>query len=212
MSSDDTVLLRGRDLTIDEIARVARGGARVTISDDPRMEQRVAASRDYVARLVAGGERMYGVTTGFGGMSGCAISADDAGDLQENLLWFLKAGAGGWLRVPDVRASMLLRANSLLCGVSGIRMELIRRFETFLNNEVTPRVRELGSIGASGDLVPLAAIAGAVIGLDNSFTVDFKGKELGSVDALRALGLERSPRTVYTTRAFCWHSPSAPTR
>jgi len=69
-------------------------------------------------------------------------------------------------------------------------MELIRRFETFLNQGVTPRVRELGSIGASGDLVPLAAIAGAIVGLDNAFRVDFRGRELGAVDALRELGLE----------------------
>jgi phenylalanine ammonia-lyase len=189
-NSHDSVLLRGRDLTIDEIARVARRGCPVTISDDPRIARRVEASQQYVARLVADGERMYGVTTGFGGKSDCAISPSDAGELQENLLWFLKSGAGGWLPTAHVRASMLLRANSLLCGVSGIRMELIRRFETFLNNDATPRVRELGSIGASGDLVPLAAIAGAIIGLDNSFVVELKGKDVGSIDALRALGLE----------------------
>jgi phenylalanine ammonia-lyase len=188
--SDDTVLLRGRDLTIDEVARVARGGCRVAISDEPRIHERVEASHDYVSRLVLAGERLYGVTTGFGGKSDCAVSAADASELQETLLWFLRSGAGGRLPVADVRASMLLRANSLLCGVSGIRMELIRRFETFLNHGLTPHVRELGSIGASGDLVPLAAIAGAIIGLDNSFKVDFKGKDVGAVDALRALGLE----------------------
>jgi phenylalanine ammonia-lyase len=187
---DDPVLLRGRDLTIDEIARVARRSCAVTISDEARLTQRVDASHRYVGRLVDAGERMYGVTTGFGGKSDCAISAADAGDLQENLLWFLKSGAGGWLPAPHVRAAMLLRANSLLCGVSGIRMELIRRFATFLNGGATPRVRELGSIGASGDLVPLAAIGGAVIGLDNAFTVELDGRVLGAVDAVRALGLE----------------------
>src|ERR1700759_2953072 len=158
--SDDTVVLRGRDLTIDDVARVARGGYRVRISDDARMHQRVKASQEYVTRLVLSGERMYGVTTGFGGRSDTVVSADDARELQSTLLWFLKSGAGGRLPTADVRAGMLLRANSLLCGVSGIRRELIRRFELFLNEEVTPHVRELGSIGASGDLVPLAAIAG----------------------------------------------------
>ncbi|MGA8806782.1 MAG: aromatic amino acid lyase [Thermoanaerobaculia bacterium] len=188
--SDDTVILRGRDLTIDDVARVARGGAKVSITTDGRVEQKVRGSQEYVTRLVAAGERLYGVTTGFGGQSNVAVSAENACDLQEALLWFLKSGAGARLPIADVRASMLLRANSLLCGVSGIRMDLIRRFETFLNNGVTPHVRELGSIGASGDLVPLAAIAGAVIGLDNSFTVDFKGKEMSSIEALRLLGLE----------------------
>ena len=188
--SEDTVILRGRDLTIDDVARVARGGAKVAITADARVADRVRESQEYVTRLVIAGERMYGVTTGFGGKSNTEVSPENACDLQEALLWFLKSGAGGRLSIADVRASMLLRANSLLCGVSGIRMDVIRRFETFLNSGVTPHVRELGSIGASGDLVPLAAIAGAVIGLDNSFKVDVKGKEMGAVDALRAVGLE----------------------
>jgi phenylalanine ammonia-lyase len=187
---DNIVTLRGKDLTIDDVARVARGSAKVSIANDLRMQKRVQASQEYVMRLVMAGERMYGVTTGFGGKSDTAVSAGDASELQETLLWFLKSGAGKKLAVADVRASMLLRANSLLCGVSGIRMELIRRFEVLLNSGVTPCVRELGSIGASGDLVPLAAIAGAVIGLDNAFRVDVRGSEMGSVDALRALGLE----------------------
>lgn len=187
---NEPVVLRGRDLTIDDVARVARGGAAVRITTDPTVERRVRGSQEYVTRLVAAGERLYGVTTGFGGKSNTDVSPDSACDLQEALLWFLKAGAGGRLPAADVRASMVLRANSLLCGVSGIRMELIRRFETFLNHGVTPHVRELGSIGASGDLVPLAAIAGALIGLDNAFTVDVGGREMGAVDALRTLGLE----------------------
>ena len=190
VSFDDTVTLRGRDLTIDEVVRVARGGARIGISSDARIHQRVDASQQYVARLVAAGERMYGVTTGFGGKSDTVVCAAEAGELQETLLWFLKSGAGAKLPVADVRAAMLLRANSLLCGVSGIRMELIRRFEIFLNANVTPCVRELGSIGASGDLVPLAAIAGAIVGLDNAYRVDVDGREMGSVDALAMLGLE----------------------
>jgi len=188
--TDDTVILRGRDLTVDDVVRVSRKGGSVAIAKDARMHERVAASHALVERFVAKGERIYGVTTGFGGRSNTCVSAGDASALQENLLWFLKSGAGSRLPAADVRASMLLRANSLLCGVSGIRMDLIRRFEVLLNHGVTPHVRELGSIGASGDLVPLAAIAGAVIGLDNAFRVDFQGKEMGAVEALRRLGLE----------------------
>jgi phenylalanine ammonia-lyase len=189
-TSDDTVTLRGRDLTIDEVVRVARGGARVRISADARIQQRVDASQRYVSRLVAAGEKMYGVTTGFGGKSDTVVCAAEASELQETLLWFLKSGAGARLPIADVRASMVLRANSLLCGVSGIRMELIRRFELFLNAGITPHVRELGSIGASGDLVPLGAIAGAIVGLDNAFKVDVDGREMGSIEALYMLGLE----------------------
>src|SRR5882672_12342754 len=108
---DDTVILRGKDLTIDEVARVARGGAKVSITTDARVEQKVRGSQEYVTRLIAAGERLYGVTTGFGGKSNTAITAGDACDLQEGLLWFLKSGAGGRLPVAEVRASMLLRAN-----------------------------------------------------------------------------------------------------
>lgn len=189
-TTGEPVVLRGRDLTIDEVTRVARNGCTVRISNDVRIEERVRGAHDYVARLVEAGEKIYGVTTGFGGKSNTKICADDARALQETLLWFLKSGAGARLPVADVRAGMLLRANSLLRGVSGIRMELIRRFETFLNHNVTPHVRELGSIGASGDLVPLAAIAGAIIGLDDAFTVDFDGTSMSSREALRRLGLE----------------------
>jgi phenylalanine ammonia-lyase len=190
ISSDEAVVLRGRDLTVDDIVRVSRDRRTVRISGDAQMGKRIADSHAYVSRLVLAGERIYGVTTGFGGKSNTTVSAEDAASLQETLLWFLKSGAGGRLPVADVRAGMLLRANSLLRGVSGIRMELIRRLEIFLNNNVTPHVRELGSIGASGDLVPLAAIAGAIIGLDPSFQVDFDGTTMGAVEALQRLGLE----------------------
>jgi phenylalanine ammonia-lyase len=86
---------------------------------------------------------------------------------------------------------MLLRANSLLRGASGVRLELIQRLITFLNARVTPHVQEFGSIGASGDLVPLASITGALIGLDTCFTVDFNGEELDALTALERLGLPR---------------------
>ncbi len=187
---DNTVVLGTRDLTIDDVARVAKKGHRVKISRDQRLHDRVRASQEYVMRLVNAGERIYGVTTGFGGMSNTPISSNNARNLQSTLLWFLKAGAGEPLPVADVRASMLLRANSLLCGVSGVRMELISRLEAFLNGGVAPRIRELGSIGASGDLVPLAAIAGSIVGLDDSFRVDVDGTEMGAVQALLLLGLE----------------------
>src|SRR5690606_21316047 len=89
----------------------------------------------------------------------------------------------------DVRAAMLLRANSLCKGVSGIRLEIIERFVTFLNAGATPHVYQRGSIGASGDLVPLAYIGGAIMGLDPAFLVDLDGETLDSHTALGRLGL-----------------------
>ncbi|MDP7108165.1 MAG: aromatic amino acid ammonia-lyase, partial [Roseibacillus sp.] len=107
------------------------------------------------------------------------------------MLWLLKAGSGERIGSDAVRAGMLLRLNSLLRGVSGIRMDLLRRLETFLNEDVVPHVLGHGSIGASGDLVPLAYVTGALIGLDNDFRVDLRGEEMGAVEALAQLGLDR---------------------
>jgi phenylalanine ammonia-lyase len=124
-------------------------------------------------------------------MANTEIAPEEARSLQNNLIWFLKAGAGPKLPTACVRAAMLLRINSHLQGASGIRLELIKRMIAFLNAEVTPHVYELGSIGASGDLIPLAQITGALIGLDESFTVDFKGREMSAIQVLKILDLPR---------------------
>jgi phenylalanine ammonia-lyase len=198
----DPVVIRGDSLTINEVVRVARYKAEVRLTEEEEILKRVHASNTYIinateaCRPVAGVmpptcKPIYGVTTGFGGMASVYISPEMAVDLQTNLIHFQKAGAGRRLPVSDVRAAMLIRANSHMLGVSGLRPELIRRMVTFLNAGVTPHVREFGSIGASGDLTPLAAITGALIGLNDSFTVDFDGVEIDSITALTRLGLPR---------------------
>jgi phenylalanine ammonia-lyase len=161
------------------------------LNDESDIAERVQASCDYIANAIESGKPIYGVTTGFGGMANTDIAPEEATSLQNNLIWFLKAGAGPKLPTACVRAAMLLRINSHLQGASGIRLELIKRMIAFLNAEVTPHVCELGSIGASGDLVPLAQITGALIGLDESFTVDFKGREMSAIQALEILDLPR---------------------
>ena len=185
------VTVGNRRLSIEEVAKVARCGTRVRLNDESDIVERVQASCDYIANSVESGKPIYGVTTGFGGMANTDIGPEEATSLQNNLIWFLKAGAGPKLPTACVRASMLLRINSHLQGASGIRLELIKRMIAFLNAEVTPHVCELGSIGASGDLVPLAQITGALIGLDESFTVDFKGREMSAIQALEILNLPR---------------------
>lgn len=182
--------LGGEPLTIDELVQVARHGRMVAITDDEKVLNRVAASCAYIKQAVERGDRIYGVTTGFGGMANTAIPGSDAVDLQHNLLCFLKAGAGNRLPKQDVRAAMLLRASSHLHGASGIRLDLIERMVTFLNADVTPHVREFGSIGASGDLVPLTNIAGAVIGQHRHFMVDMGDEQLDAPSALARLGLK----------------------
>ena len=185
------VTVGNRRLSIEEVARVARCGTRVRLNDENDIAERVQASCDYITNAIESGKPIYGVTTGFGGMANTEITPEEATSLQNNLIWFLKAGAGLKLPTACVRAAMLLRINSHLQGASGIRLELIKRMIAFLNAEVTPHVCELGSIGASGDLVPLAQITGALIGLDESFNVDFKGREMSAIQALEILDLPR---------------------
>jgi len=188
-NEDEKVVLEGKNLSIDDIVRVARHGAKVHLTTDEKTLNRVQASCDYITQAVETGKPIYGVTSGFGGMANVVIPPDQAEELQNNLVWFMNTGAGKRLPNSDVRASMLLRANSHLHGASGIRLEIIQRIEIFLNANVTPHVREFGSIGASGDLVPLGQITGALIGLDPKFRVDFNGKDLSCTTALKRLGL-----------------------
>jgi phenylalanine ammonia-lyase len=185
------VTLSGKDLSICDLVRVARFGAKVHLTDDKETLQRVENAHDYIATAVSAGKLIYGVTTGFGGMAHTIISPKDAGELQENLLWFMNSAAGERLPNEDVRAAMAIRANTHLLGLSGLRLELVRRMQTFLNANITPFVREFGSIGASGDLTPLACITGALIGLDKCFRVDFAGEDIDALTALKRLGLPR---------------------
>lgn len=190
-NSDITLVVGYRPLTINEVVSVARHSVQVRITDAPEILGGVQASYDYIQNAVESGQPIYGVTSGFGGMANVVISPESAGLLQNNLIWFLKSGAGKRLPLADIRAAMILRLNSHLQGASGIRLELIERMAKFLNAGFTPYVYEFGSIGASGDLVPLSYITGALIGLDPSYTVDFNGKELDALTALELLGLER---------------------
>ena len=186
---DETVIVGDQNLTVDEVVSVARHGVQVRLTDKNEILQGVQASCDYITDALASNQPIYGVTSGFGDMANVVISREDVAKLQNNLVWYHKAGAGRRLPSSDVRAAMLLRAASHLHGASGIRLELIQRMATFLNAGVTPHVYEFGSIGASGDLTPLAYITGALIGLDSCYKVDFNGEEIDAPTALSRLGL-----------------------
>ncbi|WP_375514769.1 histidine ammonia-lyase [uncultured Nostoc sp.] len=189
-SSDDVVIVGDRNLTVEEVTSVARYGTRVRLTDDLEKLANIQASCDFIGHAVESGEPIYGVTTGFSGMANVVISPESAALLQNNLMWYHKVGAGKKLSLADVRAAMLLRANSHISGASGIRLEIIKRMLIFLNAGVTPHVCEYGSIGARCELTPLAYITGALIGLNPSYIVDFNGVEINALTALKKLGLE----------------------
>jgi len=183
------ITISGEGLTVGDVAAVARG-ATVAVTRDSAVLGRVAASRQRIAEAVAEGRQIYGVTTLYGGMADTVVPRDRLEELQRVALWHHKSATGPRLTPVDVRAAMLLRANSLLKGVSGVRLELVERFVTFLNAGATPHAFARGSIGASGDLTPLSYIGGAIVGLDPAFLVDLGGETLDSHAALRRLGLE----------------------
>ena len=183
------LVITGAALEIDDVVAVARRERPVAITDDASVRAEMAASRARVRAAVERGERVYGVTTLPGALAGNDVRPADAARLQEQALWVHATGAGAPIPAADVRAAMLVRANSLLRGASGVRLELVQRLCAFLNAGVTPMVHELGSTGASGDLVPLTYVAGAITGHDASFVVDAGGSRLPSSAALMLLGL-----------------------
>ena len=156
------LVLDGASLTIADVVALAAGGRSVTLA--PSAAARMRATRTVVEGLAARGEAVYGVTTGFGKLSDVAIPADQLAQLQVNLIRSHAAGVGPRLPEEEVRAMMLLRANVLAKGFSGARPELAQLLCGMLNARCWPDIPEQGSVGASGDLAPLAHLALALIG------------------------------------------------
>jgi histidine ammonia-lyase len=144
----------GKPLAIEAVVRVARSDAPVQLDEEAR--QRVRRSRRYVEHLLAENRVVYGVTTGLGKLVHQRISADETRALQRNLLLSHAMGIGEPFPTEIVRAMMLLRAQSLALGHSGVREEVIEGVLGMLNRRVHPVVPSQGSVGASGDLAPLA--------------------------------------------------------
>lgn len=157
-----TARIDGRSLDLDTVGRVASGEAQPVLGD--RARERMVASRAVVDAALGRNERVYGISTGFGRLAEVYIGESRRQELQLNLVRSHSSGIGKPLSRSEVRAMMLLRANALARGNSGCRPVLVERLLDFLARGLTPVVPEIGSVGASGDLAPLAHVALCVVG------------------------------------------------
>ncbi len=174
----------GQSLDLDGLEAVARGGRAVALAASAR--EAVRASRRVVDDAVARGAVVYGVTTGFGNFADVHVPVDRLRELQLNLIRSHAAGVGAPLAEAETRGLMLLRANVLAKGFSGVRLETLELLVELLNRRVHPVVPSQGSVGASGDLAPLAHLALALVGEGECL---FGGHRLPGAEALRASGL-----------------------
>jgi histidine ammonia-lyase len=179
-----TIHIDGRNLTLEEIERVALDRAKVRLSAGVR--ERMDRSRRLVEEILTSRKVVYGINTGFGRLCQVIIPPDRITRLQRNLVASHAAGVGPMLPEEVVRAMMLLRANVLAKGCSGVRPLVVGHLMTLLNEGVHPLVPEQGSVGASGDLAPLAHVALTLLGLGR---VSFLGQEMSAARALRRIGL-----------------------
>ncbi len=179
------IRIDGKTLTIDQVVDVARHAAPVGLADGARPG--IAASRALVEQIVAEGQAVYGITTGVGELAQTVISADQIVEMQRNLIRSHAVGVGQPLDDDVVRAMILLRANALAKGLSGVREELIFFLIELLNRNVIPRIPAQGSVGASGDLAPLAHLALVVIGEGECMVAD---QRTPAADVLAQVGLE----------------------
>lgn len=179
------VTLDGKSLTLEQMLAAARGGDPVSI--DPIALRRMRETRAVIETLAGGEEPVYGVNTGFGQLSDVRIEVDDLAALQRNILRSHACGVGEPLPREAVRAMMLVRANVLAGGLSGIRSTVAKRLVGLLNKGVTPVVPSRGSVGASGDLAPLAHMALVLIGEGQA---EIDGRVATGAEALEWAGLE----------------------
>ena len=182
------IIIDGRDLTIEDVVNVSRNGYKVELSDD--VINKVKLSRKLVDKFVDEQKVVYGITTGFGKFSDVVISKEETHTLQRNLIISHACGVGEPLEEDIVRAIMLLRINNLSQGYSGVRVETLNTLVGMLNNDVHPIIPEKGSLGASGDLAPLAHMVLTMIGEGEAI---HNGKRMTSKEAMNLAGVDILP-------------------
>src|SRR6266446_161117 len=179
-----TVNLTGNDLTFEQLFEVSLHGAAASLTSEARA--RMLASRAVIERIVAAETTAYGVNTGFGDLASVRISTEQVRQLQVNLVRSHASGVGAPLSEAETRAMMLLRANALAKGLSGVRPQVVETLCKMLNAKVHPVIPSQGSVGASGDLAPLAHLAQVVIGEGRAA---FSGEVLPGGEAMKRAGI-----------------------
>ena len=179
------IVLGTDGMTLKDVEAIARQGAHVKLAN--ASIKKIRDTRHLIDQWVAGEKTIYGITTGFGALSDVAISKKDTRQLQKNILMSHAAGVGNPLDEATVRAMMALRIKDLARGHSGIRLETVEHLVTLLNWGVCPVVPEKGSVGASGDLAPLAHLALVLLGLGEAF---YKGQRMTGRQVLSKCGLK----------------------
>src|SRR6266852_4635113 len=179
-----SIALSGNDLTFEQLYSVALRGGAVSLAASAM--ERMKASRAVVDRVVASGKTAYGINTGFGKLASVRISAEQVRQLQVNLVRSHACGVGTPLSEAETRAMMLLRANALAKGLSGVRPMVVETLCAMLNAKVHPVIPSQGSVGASGDLAPLAHLAQVVIGEGRAA---YQGEVVAGGEAMRRAGI-----------------------
>ncbi|WP_346938352.1 histidine ammonia-lyase [uncultured Clostridium sp.] len=179
------VIINGNDLRFEDIVNVARNNYQVEISEEAI--KRVEKSRGIVDKIVEEDRVVYGITTGFGKFSDVSISGEDCKTLQRNLIISHACGFGNSLDTDIVRTIILLRANALSKGYSGIRLSTLQTLVAMLNKGVHPIIPEKGSLGASGDLAPLSHMVLPMIGEGEA---EYQGKIISGREAMNKAGIE----------------------
>jgi histidine ammonia-lyase len=178
------ITLTGKGLTVDDVVAVARHGERVAL-DDGAVE-RIKACREFIEERIDAHEIMYGVNTGIGEFSETVLDDDQVKDFQRYLIYNHAAGIGEPMPIEHVRAAMLLRANVQSHGHSACRIEITRTYIDALNKGVTPVVCQKGSVGACGDLAPMAQLALMLMGEGEAF---YQGERMPSARAFEKAGI-----------------------
>lgn len=188
--SINEVVLTGDSLTLEDIHAVCRGSAKVKLSE--KAKQAVLANRAVLEDLIKSGTPIYGVTTGIGEFARIKISPEQGEELQKRIVYSHAAAVGNPIPECDVRAAMLLRANTLASGYSAVRLGILETLIEMLNKRVHPVIYQKGSLGTSGDLAPLSMMAEVVMGEGRA---DYNGKRMAGADAMKTAGIRTQKLT-----------------